>query len=482
MNAKAHFGLFAYLWALSALFDLIPKSAWFDSPSHMLLACCAIFTMLRPGSLAGFALLSVARLAAFLQDSPNTPNHQVLFALASAAILCAAVPLLWRERNAPPSSPALLDHESWLAAFAPMLRLLLVGLYFFAALHKLNWAYFDPSVSCGVTMFSNLAPNFLKALLPGGDAGAYLLIVGGLAAEVTIPILLCFPRTRLLGFTVGVLFHSWLGLGYFHFSTGVFAFYALFIPERVSTDTFAGALAWRQGSVWRQRLTTPTAVALLGLALVAAMVVMGELDRLSYRRLRYLWLAGMLTGLAVLVHAPARWPLWREAARGQLRNARLGFVFPIALLFCGMSPYLGLRTAPAFSMFSNLRTEGGVSNHLFMPATALHIATYQDDLVKIEATNRPALKRWADRGRLQTFFEFRSQVQKLLREEREARRDAGRPDLPGPPLLLRFERGGKHYTLRDAGENPEIMAEIGWLERKWLHFRPVRSERPICAW
>ena len=481
-NTSAHFGLFAYLWALSALFDLIPKSAWLDSPAHALLACCAVFVVLRPSSLAGFALLSVARLAAFVQDSPNTPNHQVLFALASAAILCATLPLLWRERQAPPGSPPLLDHGAWFSAFAPLLRLLLVGLYFFAVLHKLNWAYFDPSVSCGVTMFRNLAPSLLEALLPGGDVGRYALIYGGLAAELTIPVLLCFPRTRLLGFAVGVLFHSFLGLGYFHFSTGVFAFYTLFIPASVATDTFARVKTWRQRSVWRERLTTPMAIALMGLALVAAMVVMGELDRLIYRQLRYLWMAGMLTGLAVLVLAPARWPLWRETVSGRLRDARLGFVFPIALLFCGMSPYLGLRTVPAFSMFSNLRTEGGISNHLFMPATALHIAGYQDDLVRIEATNRPALKRWAGRGRLRTFFEFRSQVQKMLREEDAARRDAGKPDLPGPPLLLQFERGGKRYTLRNAGENPEIMAEIGWLERKWMHFRAVPGERQACSW
>ena len=78
MNASAAFGLFSYLWALSALFDLIPRSAWLDSPAHSLLAVCAVFLLLRPTSLAGFALFNVMRLAAFVQDSPNTPNHQVI--------------------------------------------------------------------------------------------------------------------------------------------------------------------------------------------------------------------------------------------------------------------------------------------------------------------------------------------------------------------------------------------------------------------
>jgi hypothetical protein len=142
-----------------------------------------------------------------------------------------------------------------------------------------------------------------------------------------------------------------------------------------------------------------------------------------------------------------------------------------------MSPYLGLRTVPAFSMFSNLRTEGGVTNHLFMPATALHVAAYQDDLVRIRATNRTALERWAKEGPLRTFYDLRSRVQRFAREEREASAGA-----PLPAIRLEFDRGGKRYTLRNAGENPEIMAEIGWLERSYLNFRPVPRERQACTW
>lgn len=478
MNATAAFGLFSYLWALSALFDLIPRAAWFDSPAHSLLAVCAVFLVLRPTSIAGFALFNVMRLAAFVQDSPNTPNHQVLFSLASATILFSALPILWRERKASTGGERL-DPQSWLAAFSPILRVLLVVMYGLAVLHKLNWAYFDPSVSCAVSTFARLAPGWLDRLYPDGAAAAYLLIFGSLAAEASVPVLLCFRSTRLFGIAAGVLFHCFLGLGYFHFSTGLFAVYSLFIPLAASTAAAQRISAWRDRAVWRKRVATPTCAGLAGLALVAAMVVLREVDRPSYRLLRYVWMAGMLGGFAVLVRAPAEWPRWREALHGRLGNTRLGFVFPVALVFVGMSPYLGLRTVPAFSMFSNLRTEGGVSNHLFMPATALHLARYQDDLVQVDATNRQALDQWARKGRLRTFYDLRSEVQRLVREERDHL--AGRPE-GAPPIYLQLERAGTRHTLRNAGANPEIMAEISWLERKWMKFRPVPGERQACTW
>ena len=480
MKGKPAFGLFAYFWALSALFDLIPRVAWFDSGAHTLLACCAVFVLLRPTSLVGFGFFSVVRLAAFLHDSPHTPNHQVLFAVAGATILCAAIPLLWRDRKAAPGTEPLLNHESWLAAFSPLLRALAVSLYLYAVLHKLNWAYFDPSVSCAVNTFGRLAPGWVQALYPDGRPAEYVLIFGSLLAEASLPFLLLFARTRLLGFCAGVFFHSLLGLGYFHFSTGLFGLYCLFIPPSATTHVFARVQAWRSGVAWRERLATPMAVGLIGLALVVAMVVVREVDRPTYRLLRYLWMAGVFAGLAVGVHVPGEWRLWRDSPLGRLRDARLGFVFPILMAFIGLSPYLGMRTAPTFSMFSNLRTEGGISNHLFMPATALHLASYQDDLVQIRATNRRAINRFANQGRLRTFYDLRAEIQRLVREEREAGDLAEGEVLP--PIYLRFDRGSRSYTLGDAGENPEIMAEIGWLEGKWMNFRPVPAERQACSW
>lgn len=59
-------------------------------------------------------------------------------------------------------------------------------------------------------------------------------------------------------------------------------------------------------------------------------------------------------------------------------------------LSIGLSPYLGLRTYPAFAMFSNLRVEGSTPNHLFLGG-GLDLFGFQRDTVRVLDTEVPAL-------------------------------------------------------------------------------------------
>ncbi len=45
----------------------------------------------------------------------------------------------------------------------------------------------------------------------------------------------------------------------------------------------------------------------------------------------------------------------------------------------GPRPYLGLKTVANFSMFSNLHTEEGPTNHLLPGVTVVELAGYQGD-------------------------------------------------------------------------------------------------------
>jgi hypothetical protein len=56
-------------------------------------------------------------------------------------------------------------------------------------------------------------------------------------------------------------------------------------------------------------------------------------------------------------------------------------------------------------MFSNLRTEDGVTNHLFIP-TNWQLADYQKGLVKITDSDLPDFRKLADDGYSLTRFEF----------------------------------------------------------------------------
>ena len=65
------------------------------------------------------------------------------------------------------------------------------------------------------------------------------------------------------------------------------------------------------------------------------------------------------------------------------------------LLFTAANPYLGLRTTGAFTMFSNLRTEAGATNHL---VGHWPLADYQDELVLVTGSNVRPLADAADNG------------------------------------------------------------------------------------
>jgi hypothetical protein len=156
-------------------------------------------------------------------------------------------------------------------------------------------------------------------------------------------------------------------------------------------------------------------------------------------------------------------------APGRLSAAPVLLIFPALMLFHGFSPYLGLRTVPAFSMFSNLRTEGGLTNHWFMPPRALRIAGFQEDLITLRSAQDEELRRFARRPR-RTFFDLQQRIQRMSA--------AGKRD-----IALSYRRGNQVYTLERAETDPELMRRAPWWQRKWLKFRPVPiSTQRECAW
>ncbi len=77
----------------------------------------------------------------------------------------------------------------------------------------------------------------------------------------------------------------------------------------------------------------------------------------------------------------------------------------LVLVVNSLSPYVGLKTESSFTMFSNLHTEGGRWNHLFIPE-AVRIFPYQDDLVRIVASNDRALEASTRNGQRLVRFEL----------------------------------------------------------------------------
>ena len=64
------------------------------------------------------------------------------------------------------------------------------------------------------------------------------------------------------------------------------------------------------------------------------------------------------------------------------KNMRIN-LFSLLIFLFGFQNYLGLSTAGTFSMFSNIQTEGGKSNHLILHNNPFEIFPYQKNLVHI---------------------------------------------------------------------------------------------------
>ncbi len=466
------FEIFAVLWAFSGLLDLASFDAWLTSPFHAFSGAACVVVVLRPRWLPGFAAMHALRVAAFVWDSPDTPNHQLLFAIASATVLCA-FPFAWRRRRGRPGP------QAWLESFAPVLRVELLCLYFFGVLQKLNRDYFDTTVSCAVNTFVGVAPAWMDALATSSQASRTALIIGSLTVESLVPFLLVFGRSRRAGIALAVLFHGFLGMRFYAFTTGLLAFYALFVSPAL-WDAAAARIAERRArSPWAARVISPGAAKLMTLLVVAAFGVAGALvdagaDGAAVARIGYplaagAWIALLGLPLAWVLGAPSLAAKFADDGPGRLRHALALLIFPALVLFHGFTPYLGLRTVPAFSMFSNLRTEGGLTNHWFMPNRALRIAGFQEDLVTVLSAQDEELLRFARRPR-RTFYDFRLRIQRMAA--------AGKRD-----IAVSYRRGGELTSLSAAERDPELMAPVPLWQRKWLKFRPVpiASQRE-CSW
>jgi hypothetical protein len=134
-------------------------------------------------------------------------------------------------------------------------------------------------------------------------------------------------------------------------------------------------------------------------------------------------------------------------------------IVPVLLFLCGFAPYIGLKTETSFSMFSNLRTEGDKTNHLFIP-TILQIFDFQKDLVEVTSSSDEFLQQLADNRQVIPYFEFKDHV------------------TPRKDVSVSFIRGGAEFTYSQIRDSSELSRGIPYFLRKILYFRPIDKDGP----
>lgn len=399
-DAEWLFGLFAAAFAAALILDQLWWGGFQLASPHALVVLVALWVLLRPTSVARFAALTAIDIVATAMDMPFVGDHRLLELICGVVVLAYLGWTTLRARRVPAAGTVF-------AGIAPFLRASIVVVYAFAALGKMNTAFFDPATSCAGWM-SHQVVWFDPSLL-AGRWQVEPAIWGTVLIEASLPILLTIRRTRLLALLLGIGFHTVLALaGNVPFTAVAFAFYVAFLPL-ATPGSGQSLLTGRRGlNRWVKRARSwryarPVAFAmvvgawLVGVALGPSQSAPGLLGTPAAdssavigdgTRLVVVILA--VSGIALVVSARSA----LGPPMGPRRSWPIGHpilaVGALALVINGLCPYLGLKTDTSFAIFSGLRTEPGVWNHLFVPE-AVRVFGYQDDLVRVVASNNSAL-------------------------------------------------------------------------------------------
>jgi hypothetical protein len=444
LYVRDSFALFSFLWATAVLFHVGSYDRWAAYWPEVL---AAFWVMARPASTTALAVLAALQVGLALPVGPLTSNHTLFAAAVASTLLLSLAVLIIRRRR------LSIDRADLFGAFAPAVRWSLIAFYFFAAFHKLNRDWFDPSVSCGAVFYAREREVF--PFLPASNALAMATIHGSLAFEMAIPMLLAFRPTRHLGVLTGLVFHWILATnplsGFYNFSSMLFAVFALFLSGPFVSD--AARLLGRRRVKWTSWALT---VGLASYALVARPFFEAIVP--SSRDMSILvWTIWGTSLIAVVGALVLRRPL---AATGDLKSFVLPqpvlAVVPLLVFLNGAAPHLGLQTTANWAMFSNLRTEAGRSNHLLVPARA-QIFTYQRDAVVMVRSSDPYLQSAA--GRDIPYFELRRR----------------------PEASVTYVRRDVRYTFARIADDPDFRP-LSRLAAAFMVFRPVdRGLKQRCV-
>jgi hypothetical protein len=120
-----------------------------------------------------------------------------------------------------------------------------------------------------------------------------------------------------------------------------------------------------------------------------------------------------------------------------------------------------------FSMFSNLQTEGGVSNHLLVPAS-MQQTRWQQELVSVSTSADPGIAKIAE-------HQHRIPMLELARRIRESR--AG--------YVTEFTFQNKSFKCVSGDDaSLKVLPDLNAFQRRYLYFRSVGPDPSTvpCQW
>lgn len=478
MRFKTPLGLFSVIWALAAVLHHLEAQPLAGLPLYPF----AVLLFLYPERIWAIATFSLAHAALLSLDLPAAANHSVLALLVDACLLIGCVQALRTD------DAGSRGRRLWENVQGP-LRATVAVLYFFAVFHKLNSSFFDPAVSCATSQLAKMFELHGFPDQPTNVSAFAFNIPLTLIVETAIPVFLLWPRFSHIGATIGLLFHTGLGWAqFFDFSTVAFALYLFFFPWEEIQRNITRIPEWAR-TCFIACLVALSATSFYFHGMRGSPVILAWPEW-------SLQADSVICALWTLMIWPLLLPIFskgepRFGARGWTGVA-LAWLIPLIALANGATPYLGLKTVANYSMFSNLRTEAGQTNHVLIPAGQFFLADYQNDLARVEFVDRVPPERWPLWARLAGGERWVRRNSRWLSELPDARvpftevrrtlqlwRDIGFRN-----ISIAYERNGEWRTTADAIRDPELMRPLAFWERMLMAFRAVQDdgEASTCRW
>ena len=522
---KNSFPIFCILYMSAFLMEM--TESWRDvgfSCFFLIAICFLSLTSINRIKFLVFLLLSTGYVLGF--RFPEVANHVNLILLLNIPLILAILHSQIR--------PTLTDDE-FFERIKPVLRIALALVYVLAGFHKLNHDFFNPIVSCaGALLFTGFSPILVSNVF--GIPSIFLLL-GSLAIAIgllrenlllrfphivrlfllalLLPLSLAIGKIIILSLTyipssiqasciiilawivmlwelvggglllvrrcqgavllVSGIMHVSLGLiGFVDFSSLAFVLLFAFIPERQLNLLEANSSL----TIGNRHIHRAHGYFLI---LVLGSVLTGIHYRLGLEIGDIVFLNGLLLAIAVLV---LMWPVvnnlvssnritWAGVPIWNSQTPKFLFLFLLLIALHGITPYLGLRTAGNFSMFSNLRTEGNRSNHLILGDNPLKIWGYQEDVVEVLEFDDEYLDRAYNLDSLERYTLPVVELKKLIYQWTQASRS----------VPIYFVYNGILHSSQDIVNDPNWATT----ERDWqmylMDFRVIQPAGPNqCRW
>jgi hypothetical protein len=448
--------LFSILFASHLLFVVLAGPThlvfWRDSRHAIFywpLLLLALASLARPRSLSLLTCMVLVRLVEYAATTPVKSNNFTVSAFTALALVTSALYTLFADRK--------LSRDKLLKAFAPVARDILLIMYFYGIFHKINSDFLNPQVSCAVALYKPLAG---RIGLQDWPIGQYVAIYGTFVIEFLAMALLLSRRWKFWGFAIGIPFHLIIGFTgyafYMDFSLVCLSLYALFLPQEYFLRVNRFLAQWltaAPGSLLRVGLLAVPG-ALFVVTLLAGPFIQDE-DLSPHHAMPAFAVVGGLFYLSILIFCPVT-HVDRQIFAFRYANPVLVIV-PLLFFLNGASPYIGFKTESSISMFSNLATEGGKSNHLLLPRPP-YIFPYQADLATILSASSPALSKYI--GPNLQIVEY----------------DLDHFLASAPDTDITFEKNGQTFDHVEPTDNQYL--GTNWLFRQLLAFKPVDWSQP----